>query len=197
MKKLSYIISIVTINLLLVTNTTSCKKLISPEPDNEELPPITTEGKNTFGCLVNGEVMATPFTNLSDLKVYYHFLKNEPNLLGTSLIRALKKRGVERNWRVEIGSTQSLFKTGEYTLGDKDSANQIKGEALFSILPNSGPGLVEYRTSSNLYTQFNITKLDTINRIISGTFEFDAVNEKDDTDTVKIRQGRFDCKFLY
>ena len=28
---------------------------------------------------------------------------------------------------------------------------------------------------------------------------FDAVNEKDDndTDTVKIRQGRFDCKFLY
>ena len=36
------------------------KPLFQPNKDNteepEELPPITTTGENTFGCLVNGEV---------------------------------------------------------------------------------------------------------------------------------------------
>jgi hypothetical protein len=42
-----------------------------------------------------------------------------------------------------------------------------------------------------------ILKLDTVNNIISGTFQFDAINEEDDTDTIKIREGRFDVKFTY
>jgi hypothetical protein len=42
-----------------------------------------------------------------------------------------------------------------------------------------------------------ILKLDTVNNIISGTFQFDAINENDDTDTIKIREGRFDVKFTY
>lgn len=48
-----------------------------------------------------------------------------------------------------------------------------------------------------MYGKIHITNIDTMNKFISGIVEFDAVNEKDDTDTVKIRQGRFDCKFLY
>ena len=44
-----------------------------------------------------------------------------------------------------------------------------------------------------LHIQF----LDTIKHIASGTFEFDAVNEINNKDTVKVREGRFDIKFLY
>ena len=43
----------------------------------------------------------------------------------------------------------------------------------------------------------HIAYLDTINHIASGTFEFDAVNKNNNKDTVRIRDGRFDAKFIY
>ena len=46
----------------------------------------------------------------------------------------------------------------------------------------------------DLFEQFYITKLDTINKIISGTFAFDAVNSTGKK--VEIRDGRFDVKFI-
>ena len=57
----------------------------------------------------------------------------------------------------------------------------------------------KFNCQKDMYGKIHITNIDTMNKFISGIFEFDAVNEKDDndTDTVKIRQGRFDCKFLY
>ena len=50
---------------------------------------------------------------------------------------------------------------------------------------------------SSAYGWLHISRLDTIAHITSGTFEYDAVNEDDNTDTIKIREGRFDAKFIY
>jgi len=47
----------------------------------------------------------------------------------------------------------------------------------------SNPGIVE------------ITRLDTIEQIISGTFDFDGICENGDT--VKVRQGRFDVTYSH
>ena len=49
----------------------------------------------------------------------------------------------------------------------------------------------------NMNGWVHIQKIDTINKFISGEFEFDAVNENDPKDTIYIRKGRFDCKFIY
>ena len=39
-----------------------------------------------------------------------------------------------------------------------------------------------------------ITKLDEINQIVSGTFWFDAVNDKGEK--VEVREGRFDVHYV-
>ena len=43
--------------------------------------------------------------------------------------------------------------------------------------------------------EIKITRLDTIEQIIAGTFEFDGICENGDT--VKVRQGRFDVTYSY
>ena len=55
-------------------------------------------------------------------------------------------------------------------------------------------------TSENIYAtgldssgELFITKLDSINQIVSGTFWFQAVNDRGDT--VKVTDGRFDMRY--
>jgi hypothetical protein len=68
MKKYYFILA------LILLSQTACKKdkhingTGTPPPQQQQLPPITTEGKNTFGCLVNGEVW------LPEVKPYQMFI---------------------------------------------------------------------------------------------------------------------------
>jgi len=61
---------------------------------------------------------------------------------------------------------------------------------------------VVYTATTNFYTSnintgtITITKLDTVNKIISGTFEFTAENEKDPSNIMKITEGRLDVKYV-
>lgn len=53
---------------------TACKKTVTPIPTPivEQLPPATQEGKNTFGCLINGNVWVPYKTDFSrKLEVWY------------------------------------------------------------------------------------------------------------------------------
>ena len=40
-----------------------------------------------------------------------------------------------------------------------------------------------------------ISKLDTVNKIVSGRFEFEVKNVDDQTETLKISRGRFDLRY--
>lgn len=51
----------------------------------------------------------------------------------------------------------------------------------------------EYLTSSSVTGELKITKLDEINRIVSGAFRFDAVNKNGEK--VQVREGRFDMNY--
>ncbi|HYG16766.1 MAG TPA: hypothetical protein VEC12_13500 [Bacteroidia bacterium] len=73
---------------------------------------------------------------------------------------------------------------------------------LQTILKKSKVELVKDKKESyyclkDTYGWLHIQFLDTVKHIVSGTFEFDAVNENNNLDTVKIREGRFDSRFLY
>ena len=66
--------------------------------------------------------------------------------------------------------------------------------AQFSIDDNSGFCIYEwYDTIPNHNAYLNITKLDKVNRIVSGTFEFALI--KTGCKEVRITQGRFDMKY--
>ena len=53
---------------------------------------------------------------------------------------------------------------------------------------------IQYTTTATVTGELKITKLDTQQRIISGTFWYDAINS--DGEKVEIREGRFDMRYV-
>jgi hypothetical protein len=174
---------------LILCSLTACKKdkdingTGTPPPQQQQLPPITTEGKNTFGCLVNGEVW------LPEVKPYQMFIYSLTSSyeFGNALIiarKSIKNGGV---LVVSEGVTLSLY--------------NFYQQGFIELSPYSGSagqfrdGLADctFVTDSVQKGSVNILKLDTVQKIISGTFEFTV--GKLNCDTVRITDGRFDVKY--
>lgn len=166
--------------LLLVTMGAGCEK----EKEEPQLPPITQTGKDTFGCLVDGDIWLP--------KLVLAF-PTQPKV-SAGLVR-------EYGYRMwEIGASQgaaSSFYFGIYEDSLKLGEINISTDEMYG----NGIGLhffsKDYEGTSfdwrkGLPVQFVVTKLDTVNKIVAGTFSFDAVNMSNDT--VSITNGRFDIK---
>lgn len=153
-----------------------------------QLPPYTTEGKNTFGCLVNGEVLAVT-NNTSKMQCSYYYSRTKPQLYGTFVIQG---EGGREKKIVGTRIDTMVFDTGVYKIGFKKGS--FEGVTIVQIRRTT---INNYYCLENMYGWLHIKYIDTAKKIASGTFEFDAVNEKNDKDTIKIREGRFDAKFIY
>ena len=146
-----------------------------------ELPPITTEGKNTFGCRVNGEIWLpeAPFDLLGSGKidVYYNIHTGGLNITGR---KKIEEEGIHETVFLSgkgIGETGDFeYKHAHYLNFDGDFCSDFT----FDI-------------DTTLGDKLKILHLDTENRIISGTFEFTGINE--DCDPVVITDGRFDVQY--
>ena len=154
-----------------------------------QLPPYTTEGKNTIGCLIDGEVFAVT-NNASGILCEYYFNSFEPQLYGTFGVYGKKISRPQRYVGINIDT--AVFDTGVYNIAT--FTNALDERATVMLEKESFQRFYCHR---GMYGWLHIKKLDTTTKIASGTFEFDAVNENDPSDTVKIRQGRFDAKFIY
>lgn len=167
----------------LMLSAMKCRKdPIPPKPPvSEQLPAITQEGKNTFGCLLNDSVWIpykTDFTR--KIEVYYDpFYRN-----GTLRIIAERKKG-DLNQSITMGH-DNLNKTGTYQLSDSGS-----GLYFDDLVKNCVYNAFESNVTSK--GTLNISKLDLQDKVISGTFEFTLA--KPDCDTIKATNGRFDVKF--
>jgi hypothetical protein len=158
---------------------TSCKK---DDPLNtDKLPPATTSGKNTFGCKVNGEVWI-------------------PYIEGGGVWDRVLNVDHDRGWvgcdQLYIGATKKY--SDQANISQVFAINvwcPIIGEN--EITPTSGI-FVDFRNCGNYRVDslsphiLIITKLDTIDNIASGNFEFTAIND-DCGDTIRITEGRFDA----
>lgn len=164
----------------------SCEKdLFNPEPPNK-LPPITMTGEHTFGCLVNREVWRPYIEGAS--------IWDDPAL------NAKHDRGWVDCDQLFIGATRHLY--GDDSLHQTIIINvwcPVLGEN--NMTPLKGVFLdfhassicgYKYRVDTLSPYIVNITKLDTVNFIASGTFEFTAVNNECPEDTLRITEGRFD-----
>ena len=165
--------------LALLTQCSSCKDQ-DPSPE-EQLPPATQTGANTFGCLVNGKAW-TPkgFNGTSNYSVYYDpsYRKGTLNI-GTYRYLYPGKDNVQY---LTLFS-DSIKSTGSYPL-----TILKRQEALFS----DSKSKCEYHSGESHYRRgtLTITRLDAVAGIISGTFEFTLA--KPGCDTIKVTQGRFD-----
>lgn len=150
----------------------------------DQLPPLTTEGKNTIGCLVDGRVFKTS----GIMNNFYQFVDGNYFLV----INWESSKQIEfgqialSKIKVEEGKKYSL-KFSPYLEEDFTG-----GAGTYAINTTSLSG--QYETDQNHLGEIYFLKFDEQNGIMSGTFQFiakDIFSER----TVSITDGRFDLKF--
>ncbi|MBZ9650881.1 hypothetical protein [Psychroflexus montanilacus] len=143
------------------------------------LPPATTTGEGTFGCLVNGE----PFVdNSGAFNCFYQLVDGEyffsisPNFEGKKLVE------------LDLGSNAINFSNSpNFIISDYSIGN---GGAAFFI---SGEGR-NIQTNMERTGICDINYFNNENNIISGTFEFEIFDEVTQTLYI-VTEGRFDAIF--
>lgn len=165
--------------LALITQVSSCN-LFESVSKKEELPPITQEGKNTFGCLVNGKVwLPKGYDGTANINLSY-----DPNFAGGSFNLSAYRIDSDRKQDILIGS-DSLKVVGNFNFNSKDSP--------LALFFDTGTKCSYNEPNDYLQGKLQIRRLDVTNRIIAGTFHFTAY--KQNCDSIKVTQGRFDKKF--
>ena len=152
----------------LVIYLSACQK-------DDELPPVTLEGKNTFGCLVNGALWLpkgsfnVPGTS-ADYTSGYFLTFNAGN--ESSGFSFLVKEPLEINRNYDLADTAEVKAYYE---------NEINGNVCIYADYHVLNGSLEIAKFSLAYQ----------NKVLSGTFEFTTYNP-DCGDTIKVTEGRFD-----
>ncbi len=173
------------ITALLILTIFCFAKCEKEKLDFNGLPAATKEGKNTLGFLLNGQ----PWTPKGYNGTANFSIDFDPGLRnGIFSISAYK---------IITNNDRSYF-----GIGVNDSINIIKPPKTYSIGNNSLYGI--YFSDNNCTLDYfdntirrtgtlTITKLDRVNRIISGNFN--ATLSKNGCTTISITEGRFDMKF--
>jgi hypothetical protein len=175
---------------LILTTSMKCKK---DETGIEALPPTTQEGKNTFGCLVNGEAFTPKGSNLGGpvLSSYYQYL-NSPTAQGYffNVSADMEEDNISKS--ISIGANNVIIKQGsKYQLKNYPNVDEVYARLI--IISNSG-SINQYETINIYKGELLISKFDETKQIVSGTFWFDAVNKNGEK--VEVREGRFDVKYV-
>ena len=159
----------------------SCKKEIT------ELPPATQTGANTFGAKVNGVLWAPqgfgslPANDILEARMAGHDI--------TINARNFSSSPNETEFQLTIFNVTApgiyLFNTDvTHPNGAASYGYYVKR----NITPQN-----EWLTSSTYTGTVNITRIDEVNMIVSGTFQFDAGSIYN-SDVLHVTEGRFDVK---
>lgn len=162
--------------MILLAILFSCKK---EDPLPTELPPITTEGKNTFGCLINGEIYVPDIRRMSfNVAITMDFPQNPDYFFRVNTFRLVDEDDNIQDAAVEF-IIDSVSAVGAYSF----SHTTVKYENIY------------YYSDSTYNGSVNIIKYDLNNGIISGTFSFSAiVVDNSNSQIIQITDGRFDLK---
>jgi putative hemolysin len=165
--------------LALLTQCSSCKDH-DPSPE-QQLPPATQTGANTFGCLVNGKAW-TPRGNdgTANLAASYCCVADG----GVLDVRTYRIVTAENVRQTIILDTRQISSTGMYELTD------INRSRATWIDRNTGCYLSNQDAGTYCRGQLRVTRLDVQTGIVAGTFDFTLA--KPGCDTIKVTQGRFD-----
>jgi len=169
---------------LLIVLFASCKKEVS------DLPPETQTGANTFGARVNGEIWVPqgfgpfPAGNLLEVR----------RIAGNVFINARNFSRSPKETEFEF-FLKGVYGPGVYLL-NTTSAYPSQGSSYgFYVKRNLSP-TNQFMTSAIHTGTVTITKLDTLNFILSGTFQFTAGDIFGSDPPITVSEGRFDIDYL-
>ncbi len=162
------------IKLLLFLTALSCLSLhCKKESELDKLPPASTTGMQTLGCLINGKA----FIGDSWSKTYhgyYHdaqvFLEVENSLEG----------------RIYFRTEGVITKPGDYVIPYAPSA--------MHLFAYDGDDSYRSRNTLNGFAFLRITRLDSLQHYLAGQFDFTLFNSTG-TASVHVSNGRFDLKY--
>ncbi|QKG59069.1 hypothetical protein GKZ68_20520 (plasmid) [Hymenobacter sp. BRD128] len=161
-----------------------CKKIDPTPPPTvsqlDLLPLATQTGQRTFGCLVNGQAWTpagSPFAGPLFTAQYYN---NQLTLVAT---RGIVKNGQTISDLIQLNINR-IDSPGQYILSRPDTS--------FVNYHNLVANCTYYTDATHPATVV-ITKLDLVNRIVSGTFAFTL--ETPACGKVVVTDGRFDSRF--
>ncbi len=167
----------------------SCKK---DDLDPNGLTKATQEGKNTAGWLFDGRAWVPKSSSISTgppINGYWRKTRG-----GRSLSISISQFSRQEDWGV-----------GFYLPDIRQPGTFLLNLAPTYLTPQFSPGYGQYNRSRpdpdlNAYTGPNapgrliITRFDTVNNIVSGTFEM-SPREVSTNAVITITQGRFDLRF--
>ena len=164
--------------ILFSLSVLACKER---DADPNVLPAATQTGANTAGCLVDGKVWVATTYYLYPPGTYCENIGNKTKI--TLDLRQNKNSG-SNSFDINM-FIENLELNKTYTLSEN---SDIGYNAIYT-----DNNLVSYHTNIIYNGKLKITRLDIQNQIISGTFEFKAVDNNGNV--VNITDGRFDKKF--
>ena len=159
--------------------------------DVEELPPATQTGAHTFGAKIGGELWIPqgfgPFPANDILEARF----TSP----TSIIinaRNFSKSPRESEFEIFLINVTG---PGTYTMNTDVTLPTVGASYAYYVERELTP-TNEWQTSASYTGTVTITKLDAVNDIISGTFQFNAINLYNNPAPISVTEGRFDIKML-
>jgi hypothetical protein len=174
----------------LLTAVAAALVLLSCNKDVEELPPATDTGAQTFGARVDGKFwIPKGFGVVPTSPILEARFENTNNLV----INARNFAGQPTETEFEIylfnvtgpGTYNLNVNTGKYPGHSGNYAYYI--ERKFHPLN-------EWITNSQYTGTVRLTKVDRENKIVAGTFEFNAITMEGDPKPLSVTDGRFDVK---
>ena len=173
-----------TLTLLLILFIFCNARCRKDKVNGNSLPPVTESGKNTLGFLLNGQPWTPQGQRVTaNLSIDYdpNFNQGIFGIVAYNFIPAISE---------------------QFTIGIRDSLNFINSPKTISLSRNSLYVVSFSNQACDYFNSLNdvessggltITKLDRINRIISGTFNAKLI--KSGCQTINITDGRFDMKY--
>lgn len=168
--------------IAVITTASECKKPKQPAPDNPYgLPNATQTGANIFACRINGQnwIAKNSRSNISGYTSNDTLVVSGANPETTSYMEIFFIRIyqlVDRQHKYRLSDTLKLY--SEFVTNKN------------CFLNSGGLGVGKGKSFDG---ELNVTKIDRINKILSGTFWFNI--KTDYCDTLKITDGRFDIKY--
>jgi hypothetical protein len=162
----------------------SCKK------KSDELPPATQTGANTFAAKVNGNIWTTsgfgPFP-ANDILSVVRYGSGEIKINA----RNFSSSPNETEFEILVVGANA---PGTYALNTTVPRGTFGSSYAYYVKRRFTPEN-EWMTNNTHTGAVNITRLDTINRIIAGTFEFQMLNLYNAPQPIVVTEGRFDVKY--
>lgn len=167
---------------------TGCKKEENPTGSGNNDGP-TQVGAGTMSCKIDGQSWSSTTVPSSPVQGAYaqYVVQGSATSIG---IVGMRIEGTVTSF-INI-FLLNVSSTGEYKLGTA-GVNGAVGYAILSYQP--GKSYTTTYNAPNINGKVVITKFDTANKIISGTFEFNAKENENSTELKVITEGKFDVKW--